>query len=373
MLIFRPLPMTTCSESWVLDSSVLLRKYGSPAYVPPDWNSNIIYSQGQSTNDKGYDFISITNNNNSRPSDNFQGRMARSNDAITQSGLGTWVRKGYTNKYKCFVPGAAGFTESFQSPLDATIDMAAGTIEPELILLPIERLFLLCSGITGASLSVNALNYGGSSITGSNKALMLSPIDTDSLDFTLNPELLSTAQSFLYPALAGLAAETNSSITESFRVEITPVDSAIIPQRTCFAENILVGRLTRIGNLQWSNHKFDTMDRSKIDTDAWGIMSMSKRRVSKAVNCEVILEAIDTDIVSTLSNVYHLLAYLRGQVNSFILTNQKIELTSDYSLNEIDYADVITGILKTFSISDIYKDKALLSMTIESIPTGYKV
>lgn len=370
MYIFRPIPITTCNEKWLMYSSVNVSAYSAPSYDPSEWSGS--YDLNAEVSRYGYDFISLKDSNTDDPYRNFVGRSPRSDDTVNNYGKGTWTRKQATNKTRCFLPEAAGYTESYGT-YTASINPGEANDYPELTLMPQEKLTLLCNGVVGSQLSVQTMNFAGGTISGSTKTVIMVQTNPE-IDFLINPELPSNAKAFLYSANAGLSSEDDWQIADAFKFSITPTSSAFSAGNKAFIENAFLGRLNYIGKSQWTNHNLSTNDRSRVTIDDWGVATVSKRRVSKDITGEVIITPdIGKSIATKIVTILKFLMYIRGSINVFILSNQDIKSVSNNVLTEIAYADTVTAMLKDFKISNISASKAVVNITISTIPTGYRV
>lgn len=370
MYVFRPIPITSCSENWVIFSPVNIHSYTAPDYAPAALQLGVAYDAGQEVSRNGYDFISLKDNNTDQPYRNFVGRMPKGNDTSNDN-KASWIRKGASNLFKCFMPDAAGYTES-RGNFSASILPAENSFSPELVLMPKERLYLLCNGVIGSNLSISSRAYNNSIIDGSTQSVVL-PDDSTEIDYVLNPELPSKARSFLYNAMSGLNSNLDWAIADSFKFDITATNSTFFSGAVSFIENALVGRLARIGISQWTNLQFSTSDRSKVVIDYWGVASLSRRRISKTVTGEIVITPDPGKTITTkIDQISKFLNYLRGSINVFVLSNKDISST-DFVLDEVAYEDVITGILKTCKIDSISGNRAIVKVSIDTVPTGYKV
>lgn len=374
MYIFRPLRFTQCSDDWVFLDPVYLYNFTDPSYTPSPWGSIPTIMVGDTVTYKGYDFTSLKDNNTDDPSKNYIGRAARSGDEANGYGKNSWVRAGVTNKYKCFIPQSSGYTESW-GVLSGGLVISQYSDNIDKIVAPQEMLFMLLNGVVGSSVTVDAYNYADSQLAGAIKTATVVTESFPNMDIgsVLNPELPSVAKSFLYSVVMGSSANTDVLVADSTRFGVAPYNNAFSSSGVVFTENIFLGRLSHIGNMQWSNHKYSVSDRSKIVTDAWGNMSLSKRRVARTVDCEVkITPKQGETIAERLNLVYRYLLAIRGTVNTFIMNNAEISFATQYQLYDIPYVDVVTGILKSAKISGISGTHATVSITIESIPTAYE-
>lgn len=370
MYIFRPIPITTCAEKWLMYSSAQVLAYSAPSYDPPEWSGS--YALNAEVSRYGYDFISLKDANTDDPYRNFVGRSPRSDDTVNGYGKGTWTRKQATNKTRCFLPEAAGFTESYGT-YTAVINPGEANDYPELTIMPQEKLTLLCNGVVGSQLSIQTLNFAGGTISGTTKTATITQTDPE-IDFLINPELPSNAKSFVYSANSGLDSEDNWQIADAFKFSISPTSSEFSAGNKAFIENAFLGRLSYIGKSQWTNHNFSTNDRSTITIDDWGVATVSKRRVSKDITGEVIITPDEGKSIATkIFTVLKFLMYLRGSINVFILSNQNLKAVSNNTLTEIPYEDTLTGLIKDFKISNISASKAVVNITISTIPSGYRV
>ena len=373
MFIFRPLKMTLCNEDWFMESAVEIKQHTVLYDVAITWVPWYVYDKDTVVTERGYDFVSLVDANNTRPSGNFLGRLPRCDDSYTGSGAITWIRKGYSGMYRCFAPDSSGYTKS-DGNFEAVITPANAQIYPELVFLPEEKMYLFCGGVIGSSLTITPLNFGGGEIISGGVSKTLGESGDHEVDYILNPELPSPARSFLFPTSFGLASEINWSITDAFNVLVESILSDFTIYHASYIENIYLGRITKVGKLQWSNHNFVTEDRSKIVTDVWGMMTLSKRRVSKKIDCDVVITPREGEtIVDAIGNTLKFFSFLRGSINVFILNNTGIMEAEYNNILEVPYGDVVTGIIKSCSISDFSASKAVLKVTIASIPTGYRV
>ena len=267
----------------------------------------------------------------------------------------------------------SGYTQS-NGAFEVILNPVNACLYPESTILPSEKMFLLCGGVIGSSLNVTPLNFGGGEIIEDGVTQSLTSVSEEEIDYVLNPELPSSARSFLFPTTCGLLAEDDWDITDAFKILISPRSEDFYTFNVSYVENLLVGRVTQIGKLQWSNHNYVTEDKSKIVTDNWGLMSLSKRRVAKKIDCEIVVEPRSGEtIVDAIGNTLKFFAFLRGSVNVFILNNKDILNADLNAFTEIPYGDAVTGMIRSCTISDFSAEKAVVKVTIASIPTGYKV
>ena len=126
--------MTLCLENWFMADAVEILQHTVLPTGIMDWVEGSNYAADTLVAERGYDFISLKDFNNAKPSGNFLGRSPRSDDGFTGSGEIAWVRKGYSGKYKCFATDAAGYTKS-DGNFEVIITPSNSQMYPELVFL----------------------------------------------------------------------------------------------------------------------------------------------------------------------------------------------------------------------------------------------
>lgn len=373
MYILAPIDLRVCPNKWVNIPAISLTNYATPSYDTESYVDGRAYAANNTVNINGYDFVSLINDNGDNPANNFIGRVPDVNDPTTGFNNNTWGRMGVTNQYKCFIPIAAGYTETKSGAAGSfrgSIYPTPQTDVAEYILMNQEKLFLLCSGIVGASLTLQALNASGNGIKGTECTVTLEDVPYADPMCLSNPELPSNAHSFVYPMTGGLTAGA-----QKYQFTIEAVSHLFLEgtQYVTFAENILLGRMVRIGITQWDDYTLSLNDRSLIVDDGWGIASLEKRRVSRGETFKIIITPrAGQTIDSRIAEVYRFLMYLRGTISMFLPTNIDIS-TVDAEITEVPYKDCKAGLLKDVRIADISSSHAVLSLNVETVPSGYRV
>lgn len=365
MYIIRPLNVTMCKEKWVVSNAVTINDYSSPDYDTSEWSAQI-YAEDSSVNYLGYDFLSVVSTA-LNPKDNYIGRPPKIDDGEIKN-QAVWVRKGFTNKIKCFVPLASGFTESVGA-FSGVLTIADITNTPELLLMPQETLYLLSHGVIANNLTVQSVSYSGQVIA--QDTITIPESSQSEPDYIVSPELPSRAKTFIYPSLCGTDSENNNAVTDRFSFAFTPTTTAFSNTGKVFVEGIIPGRLSYIGITQWTDYNTQALDRSKFTEDNFGVVSISRRSGSKQLVCKIILHA--EDIADKIYHVERLLMSLRGTLNYFIPTNVELKSLPHNELSEIAYSDIFPAIIKTHQVSDVSYRSAVLTLTVETVPTGYRV
>lgn len=306
----------------------------------------------------GYLYSSLKDNNNDTPSVNYVGFPLVSTVDSDFFGKNTWVRTGYSNKVLMLVPESCGITESYGFDISGTLRYPSGVPYVDVN----KCLCVLFCGVIGSSIAIKSAQKTG--------------IDVDTYETTVgNPEISALNKAF--------TLSINDSTSLPFPFSITKSTNSV----STYCSGAYMGSWSYLGITQWTNHKKSNNDYSKQDQDEWGNYSLIKNRAGRTYSADVILKPrknavfgdYDYNLQDLCYSVQSLLQSQLGVVNAFYFNNQDVGVPwisqNTDKTNEIvqlNDSDIIVGILKNFKITDMTGNRAILNLTVDSVPNEYK-
>lgn len=372
MYVFRIVSRIDSSKAWYKGDVMVVPSVTvtDPAGYPP-FGSTAAHTGDSVSNADGFIYTSLKDENGDDPAYNYAGYPAEGNSS--------WLRSGYANKVRMYIPEAGGITESFGADISGLLNIPVGTA-PNGLVYDVDRCSCcLFSGILGSAFSVSSA-WTGRTHTATD---LDSIVDGDYAETSIgNPETSGLNKAF---TLSDYSFPYNSS----FSFTITKSSTAA----STYCSGAYLGSWSYLGKTQWTGHKKGINDYSRNEQDGFGNYALSKRRTGRTYSAEVILKTRDTavigdydyDIEDLCYSVLELLRSLMGTVNAFYFSNQDLGIpwvphnNPDYptlygssGLRNLNESDLIVGVLKSFSITNIQEDNAVLNISVDSVPNQYQ-
>lgn len=360
MYVFRINPLINKTQSVytgeIIDFTAVTTQCVRHIYDPPLWSSGDTIDAGSSVSQNGFVYTSLTDGNEVTPEWNYVGYPYRKNDTdITadKKGRNTWIKESIDNYMMMFIEDSGGITASYADNLLFNRSIGTTTVNTELCST------LLLTGVLGASTEVN------------NEII----IDQDVID---NDGIIGNPETSGFPK----AFSMTTASAPSFDVSIVKAGSG----ESTYCSGCFLGAWSYLGITQWTEHKKQLNDYSTTDTDTYGTYTLSKRRMGRTYNAEVLLTArkgaspndYDYRLTDVIASVEGLLLSLFGTVNGFYFNNSDIgvpNLTNctdqTDKLVSIVTNDLIVGVLVSFNIENISIDTAVLRLSVNSVPNQY--
>ena len=303
---------------------------------------------------QGYIYVSLKDDNSDIPSLNYVGSPVVTDNVTI--GLNSWIRTNYHNPMAMLIPESGAITESYGDSIQGSM-----VLPSSLYLDGSTGTCVLFCGMICSQLTVNGVT--------------LSSLDSNGVtDGITDPESsdLNTAatMSLNNPAFF------NFTINKSAKTIST------------WCAGAYTGSWSYIGRTQWINHKKQANDYSTQEQDQWGNYTLKKGRVGRTYSAEVVITArkdasdgqYDSSFLTTLFSVHQLLISTLGKCSAFYFNNQDIgcpwishNTPSAGALIKLVDSDIIVGVLQSFEISEITSSKAILKLSVSSVPNMYGV
>lgn len=323
-------------------------------YAPPIWTS------GTTANDigdvyalKGYVYSNLVKSNTSNPEFNYAG-FPGNEDLINKKGLSSWIRTEYDNYIAMLLPESGAITESFNSDMTVTINKGINTANVNACT------SLLVTGVLGSEITINSQTK--------------TQLDVKEGEPNIgDPEISGMAKAF--------------SMTGNADASYSVMIKKSIPAVSSYCSGLYLGSWSYLGITQTTDHKKQVTDYSNVQQADTGDYSLAKRRTGRTYNAEVLLTPrknavagdYDHNMIDLCNSVNSFLQSQFGKINGFYFGNVDIGAPhiphctdKKGEIVELNDSDILVGVLKTFDISEIGNDVAILKMSVDSVPSEYK-
>ena len=359
MYIFKIIEVIDRSKAWYKGEVFGNNTFENVTVTNPIGYEAAGVMMGETKESAGFLYTSLIDYNSDDPEYNYVGYPS---EQTSWSGKNTWLRSGYANRTKMLTPESGGITESFGAGMSGTLSIPSGSIPNGMYNDANACTCCLFYGVLGASITINwqtienldsnewRSGYGDPELTDLTKAITVSTLATHSFGWSIS-----------LPA-------TNALST--------------------YCTGCYLGSWSYIGRTQWTDHKKSVNDYSRQEQDERGNYSLSKKRTGRTYSAEVILttrkDAVlgdyDYDITSLCASVVQLLRTCLGTPMAFYFNNQDIGcpwIPHNVPLDEgtpvlLNNSDIIVGILQNCEITDIQGNRAVLKMSVNSVPNEYQ-